>query len=127
MRRHPEVEALESMMLLSTLALTGSDHGTYTVKATGTTTKGSGSVSPLGHVTTSGKSIGGGAGEVTLTSKMGKVFLTDHLKLSGIGSFSGTFTINGGTKAFAGDTGSGKVQSTFIGSPTHGKYTITYD
>jgi len=127
MRRRPEVEALESMMLLSTLVLSGSDHGTYQIKGTEETTKGSGSVSPLGHVTTAGKSIGVGAGAVTLTSKTGKLFLTDHLTLSGIGSFSGTFTITGGTKAFAGDTGSGKLQSAFSGSATHGKYTLTYD
>jgi len=134
MRRRPEVELLESMTLLSGVAvafphplvLTGSDHGTYQVKATGTTTKGSGSVSPLGHVTTSGKSISGGVGTVTLTSKAGKLFLTEHLRLSGIGSFSGTFTIAGGTKAFAGETGSGTIHSTVSGSATHGKYTITY-
>jgi len=63
---------------------------------------------------------------VTLTSKAGKVFLSDNLELSGIGSFSGTYTITRGTKAFAGDTGSGKIQVTLSGSATHGKYNITY-
>jgi hypothetical protein len=71
LRRRPEVESLKSMTLLSVLVLTGSDHGTYSVKGTETATKGSGSVGPLGHVTTVGKSVSGGVGTVTLTGQDG--------------------------------------------------------
>lgn len=123
----PEVELLESMTLLSTLVLTGSHSGTYQLKRAVLTTKGSGTISPLGHITDSSKSVDGGPGAVTIVSKKGKVFLTEILKPTGDGTFSGTYTITGGTKAFAGDTGSGEIEVSFIGKASRGKYDITYN
>jgi len=138
-KRRPEVERLESMTLLSGMAaaahsaaipnplhLTGSVHGTYQLEGTGSTSKASGSISPLGHITDSGSvSHIDGLGTVTMTAKQGKVFLDLKLRPSGIG-FGGTYTITGGTKAFAAETGSGHVQITPSGSVSHGHLMVTY-
>lgn len=138
-RRRPEFECLESMRLLSgvggaaadavvpnPLHLAGSVHGTYHVKGIVSTSKGSGSISPLGHVTESGKSLFlAGTGSDTMSTKQGKLFV--DLSVRPLGSaFAGTYTIVGGTKAYAGETGSGNVLVTLVGTSTHGKYTSTY-
>ena len=76
MRMRPDMETLESMMLLSTLVLSGSHRGTYQIRGTDLTTKGSGSVRPLGRVSVKSSSMVGGPGFITLTGKKGACFLT---------------------------------------------------
>jgi hypothetical protein len=135
MGRRPEVETLETMVLLSggaaipnPLHLTGTDHGTYKVTAAGPTSKGSGSLSPIGKVTASSTEAasGGDNKSVTLTARQGKLFLTENFHSTGLGLYAGTYTITGGTKSFAHETGSGSVQATLIGSLTRGSVTTTY-
>ncbi len=140
-RRRPEVEGLESMMLLSgaagaavpaavsgPIALTGSDHGTYTTKGFVSMSKGSGSISPLGHVTDKGSaSLAVGEGTDTLSAKRGKLFVDLRVVGRTATGYSETYTIAGGTKEYAGATGSGHAQLSFIPtSTTHGKFTTIY-
>jgi hypothetical protein len=145
--RRPEVEALETMTLLSGMAgealpavaalkatpvvphplvLAGSIHGTFKLKGGEVTINASGSFGSFGKVTFTGSLALATAtsenGTLTATStKLGKLFVTLHETLSGT-SASGTYTITGGTKAFAGETGSGVVSSTFTAS----KFTSTF-
>ncbi len=111
--------------------------------------KGSGSISPLGHVTgsglnttslapmvmsvlppgspatTSGLNVLGpaGSGSLTLTAKIGKVFVSiSEVTLTGKG-YAGEYTITGGTKAYAGETGSGNILITY---PINGKFTARF-
>jgi hypothetical protein len=126
LQRRPGFEALESMTLLSGLAgvavSTAAPHpihltGSIEIKLPGAhpAEKGSGSISPLGHVTESGDGMffSGWADSETLTlkAKTGKVFVF----MNGV---KGEYTITGGTKAYAGATGSGNVQITELNTPT---------
>jgi hypothetical protein len=134
-----EVESLESMTLLSGMAgaaykaavpnplhLVGSIHGTVTMmKSTGSTSvNASGNLTPIGKVTFTGKlppaSVTATTGNLNLTTKQGKLSL--GLTITGL---SGTYTITGGTKAYAGETGSGSFAATLI-SAKSGKFSATF-
>jgi hypothetical protein len=149
LRRRPEVEALESMTLLSGMAgavheaatavpnplnLTGSVHGFVTAKSpsapTGTVNA-SGTVSPVGKVSIAGKvalaSVSGTPQALALTTPKGKLILSASLTGSAATGFSGTYTIVGGTKSLAGETGHGAL--TVILTPKTlktGKFTATF-
>jgi hypothetical protein len=163
LQRRPGFDALESMTLLS--GLTGAGVATAAhnpIHLTGSMTigtsiqslkmalrqhslnpaeKGSGSISPLGHVTGSGNGLSPFAlatgapssGSFTLTAKTGKVFVS-MIGLTpvdnGFGPIpqttiiaAGKYTITGGTGAYAGETGSGTVQITV---PVRGKFTAIF-
>jgi len=140
LQRRPGFEALESMTLLSGLAGAAASIGApHPIQLTGSikievkfhhpqpTDMGAGSISPLGHVTESGgdsMSLIMGDGEsITLTTKTGKIFVTiSGLTDTGNGN-DGEYTITGGTKAYAGETGSGHVHITY---PRQGKFTESY-
>jgi hypothetical protein len=162
-QRRPGFEALESMTLLS--GLMGAAAATAApnpIHLTGSMTigtsihllkmalmqhslnpaeKGSGSISPLGHVTGSGNGLspfalatsGVSSGSITLTAKTGKVFVS----ISGLTPVdngfgpspqttiiaAGQFKITGGTSAYAGETGTGTIQITV---PVRGKFTAIF-
>ena len=128
-RRRPEVETLESMTLLSGVAaaahpvaaltsveLSGTVKGTLSASGK---VKGSGSLSPVGKITFSGhQTIGVVQGSETLSSKHGKISLTTDLRSIGGGSYTGEYTITGGTKSYAGASGEGSLESTFLNGKT---------
>jgi hypothetical protein len=146
MRRRPEVEGLEAMTLLSggmaamahqavevaakkpvfpnPIHLVGTLNGTLTQSAKGNSIKVSGKITPVGKVSFTGPQpptlLTGGVSNLVVPGKLGKVFVSLNLTPSGT-SLSGTYTIVGGTKALAGETGSGNVTValTSVGSPTH--------
>jgi hypothetical protein len=142
LQRRPGFEALESKTLLSGLAgaavsaaapnpihLSGSIRIEITRHAA---EKGSGSIGPLGHVTASGNALSlvslftSGSESLTLTTKTGKVFVSVSLSpqtLVSNNGAAGEYTITGGTKAYAGEAGSGKVQITWPGPRN---YTVTF-
>jgi hypothetical protein len=138
-QRRPEVESLESMTLLSgvaamvhpaapqTLHLVGTLHGTFTsTRGAGpSSVTASGTLTPLGKVNFTGKlptaSLSATSGNVSLSNKQGKLLI--GLNVVGL---SGTYTINGGTKAYAGDTGTGSFSIALI-SAKNGKFTATFD
>jgi hypothetical protein len=130
----PEVEPLESMMLLSgmtaalpnPLALQGTEHGTFQLKGTNSVSKASGSITPLGQVRDTGSvSHVTGLGNVTMTSKEGKLYVDLKMMPSASG-YEGTYTIVGGTKSLANETGSGTVQVAVTSTGKHGTFSITY-
>jgi hypothetical protein len=150
LRRRPEVEGLEAMTLLSgmmgvasqavealaktpalpnPLDLTGTLSGTVTEKGHGETIKAAGHLSPIGKVSFSGPATGfsssGGLTNLAIPGKAGKLFVSLNLTPAGT-SLSGTYTITGGTKTLAGETGSGKVTVaiTSLVSPIH--FTATF-
>ena len=136
-RIRPVVESLESMMLLSTaigdlhphalapaqvqaeapqpLPLKGTLKGTGTISGTSGTASGSGN---LGSVGTASFKVSGSATDlpssVTLTTKKGNLYLTASSSIVGAGAgASTTYTITGGTKAYADATGTGSVVGTY--------------
>ena len=147
--RRPVVETLESLTLLSGLGgashhasgraavvaplpnplhLTGSLNGSYTVKGSRPSATGSGSVDPLGKVKISGAGLvlgTSGAATLNLPAKKGKLILRLDL-LSTDSGLSGRYTIVGGTRAAAGETGSGLVSVTAAGSTSKGRFTATF-
>ena len=139
LQRRPGFEALESKTLLSGLAgaavsaaapnpihLSGSIRIEITRHAA---EKGSGSIGPLGHVTASGNALSlvslftSGSESLTLTTKTGKVFVSVRGQTPAGYGAAGEYTITGGTKVYAGETGSGNIQMTFTGP---GKYTVIF-
>ena len=50
----------------------------------------------------------------------------ENLQRAGTRSLEGEYTIDGGTGAYAGETGSGHVQITWTGSKSSGKVTEIY-
>jgi hypothetical protein len=135
LRCRPEVESLESMMLLSAmphavpnpLVLIGTERGTYQLRGTNSVSKAAGLISPLGQVKDSGiTSHITGLGNVTMTTKQGKLFVELKLRASG-SEYTGTYTITGGTKALVGETGTGTVQVTPSNSGKKDSFLITYD
>jgi hypothetical protein len=121
-RRCPEVEALDSRMLLSgtaaaqpvaafsSLQITGTVHGT-------TSDRGdprfhlSGVLSPLGNVKDAGHgsiaTVTSTNGSFSLSNKLGTLWLATDVVATGKRSFSGAYQILGGTQAYAGDSGVG--------------------
>jgi hypothetical protein len=147
----PEVEPLESLALLSgvigaayppleaqvakvalpnPLHLSGSVHGTFRTNSGGTTStfSGSGSLSAIGKVTTSGgANIGSstGSGNLTLSGKQGKLNISYTIQTTGQG-FSGTYMIINGTKGLAGETGSGTITVTLSTTASRGNFNATF-
>jgi hypothetical protein len=143
-RRRPEVEGLEPMTLLSGMTgvaahvealaktppvpnpihLTGTLSGTLTKKGHGETLTAKGNLSPFRKVSFSGPAtalnITGGVSNLTIPDKTSKLFVTLNLTPGGT-TLSGTYTITGGTKTLAGETGSGNVTVTVtsVVSPIH--------
>jgi hypothetical protein len=153
LRRRPEVEPLESLALLSggmsaapaalealvakskivvpnPLHLSGTVHGTFRQAGqSGTSTfSGSGSLSPLGKVTVSGSlninTVAQG-GQLTLSATQGKLKINFNAPNPGQ-TFSGSYTISGGTKALAGETGSGTITVTLSTIASRGSFTATF-
>jgi hypothetical protein len=141
MQRRPEFETLESMTLLSGLAgVAVSAPDPKIIHLAGTLglaievqhhhvvslfEKGAGSIHPLGHVTEKGDTDLLGFSEtatLTLRAKNGKLFVSIGPS-SDWGSETLEYTITGGTKAYAGATGSGSFQSSLLGN---GKFTVTF-
>ena len=140
MRRRPELETLESMTLLSgmtavaqqvaafsPLPLSGSVRGTTATHGTGAPTfKVWGALSPLGKVTAAGHgsiaTVTGPNGSFSLLTQLGRVFVATDVASIGKRMFSGSYTIQGGTQAYAGDTGSGS----FVVSDSGGKFFATF-
>jgi hypothetical protein len=100
---------------------------------TGTTAlDGSGTVSPLGSVTTSGQLTARGAepvrysGTITLVGSNGTITASLYGILGGperpFEPVSLTYTITGGTGAYQGDSGSGRATY----APNHGGFTLTF-
>lgn len=154
-QRRPEIEALESLELLSGIltvghqeatamiarglrpsavtVLSGTAKGKYHVTGGRTMSmfSGTGNVSPLGAAKVDGMLNLAGfntTGQLTLTSKkLGEIFLT--VKPMGLGP-DYTYQITGGTKSFAGATGSGVTTTTITPSgdatATHGHFVLVF-
>jgi hypothetical protein len=139
-RRRPELESLESMVLLSgmvaaehphhaaaaifathqpvthaVVSLSGTARGTYRATGSGFTFTGTGTVSPLGHSTLKG-SLLIPTGQLTVSTRHGKVFA--NLSLPQLGA-PVSYTITGGTGQFAGASGNGAGILSFV--PAHGR------
>jgi hypothetical protein len=154
-RRRPEVESLESMVLLSGLSmverpgvaalvarqaqinsstpLSGTATGTYTERRGAPIHfSAKGSFSSLGNSTLKGTlnlSTGNASGKVTISvKKQGKVFA--NLTEAGVGS-PVLYTITGGTGKLAGASGSGEAFFTVgVGrgrGTSHGMFTLTLE
>jgi hypothetical protein len=130
-RRRPEFEALESLRLLSGIAAAGSATAPGALQLSGslrgiTATKGSptfnvsGALSPIGHVTAAGHgsiaSVTSANGSYSLLTRLGRVFVGTDVASIGKRSFAGEYTIQGGTKSYAGATGSGHFRVSDSGS-----------
>ena len=136
-RLRPAVESLESMLLLSTamaevhalakpaihvvaaesttVALHGTLKGTATISGSSATVNASGNLGKIGtaSVKTSG-SLTNLPTSVTLTTKKGNLYLSASSSLVGSStSGSTTYTITGGTKAYAHATGAGSVSGSY--------------
>jgi hypothetical protein len=141
----PQFEGLEAMTLLSgmgggahqaleslaktaalpnPLPLTGTISGTLTMKANGDFVKAAGKLSPVGRTAFSGPEpstlLTGGVSNLTIPGSLGKLFISVNLTPAGT-TLSGTYTITGGTKALAGETGTGNLNVTVssLASPIH--------
>ena len=130
-RRCPEVETLESLRLLSaaaaaqpaaalpSLQLSGSLHGT-TATRPNPTFQVAGLVSPLGKVTAAGHgsidTVTGPNGSFNLKTRQGRVFVSTDVASVGKRSFSGDYSIQGGTGAYAGDHGAGSFSVSHAGN-----------
>jgi hypothetical protein len=120
----PQVAALaKTHPLPNPLDLTGTLTGTLTRKGQGETIKAAGKLSPIGKVSFSGPattSVSGGQSNLVIPGKTGKLFVSLNLTPAGT-SLSGTYTITGGTKTLAGETGTGKVSVVVssVVSPVH--------
>jgi hypothetical protein len=135
----PEVETLESMTLLSgiggggtdavhalakggvlpnPLVLTGTVTGTLQTQGHKHLLKISGNLSPIGKVSFSTTAPPGGVTvaptSLTIPHGTAKLFVGLSLVPSGT-TYSGTYTVNGGTKNLAHETGSGHVSAMLTG------------
>jgi len=106
------------------------------LKSTELSTKGKGSISPLGRVTDSASGSPSydlqGQSFLDLNqgrdfqTKQGRLIVSFDVQLAGTSSLEGEYTITGLTGAYKGETGSGHVQITWTGSNTRGKVTEIY-
>ena len=147
-RRRPEFESLESMVLLSGVAaagdhavaalvatkpvthaavsLSGTARGTYHSKAGALTTfTAQGTISPLGKATAKGSiQLSTGTGSLTLSTKHGKVLA--NLSTTGLGA-PVFLTITGGTGQYAAASGSAEALVSFSpGRHGNGHLAITF-
>jgi hypothetical protein len=131
-RRCPQVEALDARTLLSgvapaaqpvgaisSLQLTGSLHGT-TATRPNPTFQASGLLSPVGKVKAAGHgsidTVTGPNGSFNLRTRQGSVFVSTDVTAVGTRSFSGGYSIQGGTGAYAGDQGAGTCRVSHSGN-----------
>jgi hypothetical protein len=137
----PEVETLESMTLLSggagvgahavaalakpaplpnPLVLTGTLSGSLQTKGHHHLLKVSGNLSPIGKVsfstTAPPNGLSGGTTNLSIPHGTAKLFVSLSVLPAGT-TFSGTYTVTGGTKNLANETGSGAV-SVVLTSPS---------
>jgi hypothetical protein len=137
-RRYPEVETLESVTLLSgvpaavqpvaaiqSLQLSGSLQGT-TATRPNPTFQVSGLLSPLGKVTAAGhgsvETVTGPNGSFNLRTRQGRLFVSTDVASVGKRSFSGDYSIQGGTGAYAGARGSGSFTVSHTGNRLSAKF-----
>ena len=139
-RRSPEVEALDTRTLLSGVAaaaglvtggpalhLAGAMHGIAVTDNRGDETSfaAKGNVSPLGTVKTRGGEslprtdtqiafVTGPNASYNLITPAGSVFVATDISAVGRRHFSGVYTIQGGTGAYAGATGTGPVTVSYL-------------
>src|SRR5262249_45834339 len=120
-------EVRPAAALPNPLHLSGNLHGSFKAKGvSGGSINANGNVSPIGKVTLSGKVVvptaSGTAENLTASTKKGKAFISAHVTPTGTTSFAGTYTINGGTKSFAGESGGGNIVVSLNG----GRFTATF-
>jgi hypothetical protein len=135
-RRRPEVEALESMTLLSGVSgavheaaatvpnpmhLSGTLKGTFVPQGptSGLLEKGSGTFNkPFGKVSlpTTTISVTGTPQNLTIRGKAGSLNLKVELTSTAATGVSGTYQILGGTGSLASETGSGTVTVSYTGT-----------
>jgi hypothetical protein len=123
-RRRPEIERLDSKTLLSAVAASVSLHLAGTLKGMAST-KGSptfhvrGALDPLGNVTAAGHgsvaTVTGPTGSFNLITPRGKVYVGTDVVSTGKRIFSGPYTIEGGTGAYTGASGSGSFVVSYNG------------
>jgi hypothetical protein len=141
-RRCPEVEALDARTLLSGVAATGgaSLQLAGSLRGRALTHSGDiqlffakGGVSPLGEVKTVGGEslstattqiayITGSNPSYNLLTRAGQVFVVTDISSVGPRVFSGDYTIQGGTGAYAGATGTGSVTVSYLST----RFIITF-
>ena len=146
----PCLESLESKTVLSTLTLSGTEHGVFLAHKTSTLTvyslDAAGSLTPIGASAITGTlnvsrgiSSGPPSGALHLYSAKGTLTLQIPASVAipaGLptptskNEIVDTYVITGGTGAYKGDTGSGVVEITFdpVNSGTYevGRETITF-
>lgn len=115
------------------VALSGVEKGTYRVPGGGATAifSGKGKVRPLGTATVSGTldlAVESTTGQLTISDgSHGKLYAS--VKVLGSGP-DYTYQITGGTKSFAGDTGSGVVTTELVptgqGATPHGRFVLEF-
>jgi hypothetical protein len=118
---HPAAAALPNPLVLS-----GTLHGTFKPKGlTSGSINASGNLG-FGKVTLKGTvtvaTASGTPETLTLSTSKGSVSVNGHVGPTGPGTFSGTYSITGGTKAFAGETGAGSIVVSVSGT----KFTATF-
>ena len=125
-RTHAVAALVKTAPLPNPLVLTGTINGTLQTKGSHHLLKVSGNLSPIGKVSfsTTAPPTGLMATQTSLTIPHGtaKLFVGLNLHPSGT-SFSGTYTITGGTKNLAHETGSGNVSGALTGSSS---FTATF-
>jgi hypothetical protein len=154
-RRRPELEPLESKLLLSgistamhkavpalvlthahadsSIAVSGTIKGTFTsgkLPGSPITFNGQGTVNPVGHVTFKGSlkiTIDNPKVTATISTSKGKIYLTATEHIPG-GPVS--ITINGGTKTYHAASGTGTGSLKLVNAPgkvpVHGTFTFTF-
>jgi hypothetical protein len=129
--QRPEVERLDSLTLLSSIAAAapqvtgiGSMQLTGTLKGI-TSTQGNptfhatGELSPIGSVKAAGHgsiaTVTGPTGAFNLRTPIGKVYVGTDVESAGKRTYSGEYRIEGGTAAYSGDSGSGSFVVSYTG------------
>jgi len=138
-RRRPELESLESLMLLSasgahhggrppahvapvTVALSGTIHATGQIQGNHLTVKGSGDLNPVGHATLQYSTrVDNPSLSVTLETKHGKLLLVGDSPIATATTSGSThYRVIGGTGSYTQATGSGTA-SVALGTPHNGR------
>jgi hypothetical protein len=113
------VAAAESVVAVQSLQLIGSLHGT-TATRPNPIFQVSGALYPLGKVTAAGhgsvETVTGPNGSFNLRTEQGRVFVSTDVASTGARSYAGSYTIQGGTGAYAGTQGSGSFTVAHTGN-----------
>jgi hypothetical protein len=117
--------AAQPVGAISSLQLTGSLHGT-TATRPDPTFQASGLLSPLGKVKAAGHgsidTVTGPNGSFNLRTEQGSVFVSTAVTAVGKRSFSGGYSIQGGTGAYVGAQGAGSFLVSHSGSRFHATF-----